>query len=273
MISPRAAWALLEPASIMELLEPPGGVPQALHITPVNAAVEAVRAVPMVLAARLLLEHAAQKGGLVLTPAGFLKRAEVWHVFERTEWPGYDKATTLATNKVINEQEAHGVFFTRIALQAAGLLLKRSGALRPTKLGRALIEPDHENLLLNALFQAVFWKMNLQDFDRNPLEFWPQHHIGLVLWCLSVAAHEWSRAAPLVPICTITATIPQARFAEVPKSALVARVLRPLSWLGLLETRKHDRVSGGEPEFRKTPLFDQMLSFDVKMTGAGEVRH
>lgn len=67
------------------------------------------------------------QGGLVLIPAGFLKRADVWPVFDQTEWPGYDNATTLAMNQGINDQDAYGVLFTRIALQAAGLLRTRSG--------------------------------------------------------------------------------------------------------------------------------------------------
>jgi len=44
----------------------------------------------MVYAARLLLSLAVEKNGLALTPAGALKRVDVWHVFDQTEWPGLD---------------------------------------------------------------------------------------------------------------------------------------------------------------------------------------
>jgi hypothetical protein len=150
----------------------------------------------MVIAARLLLELAVEKGGLVLTPAGALKRVDVRHVFDRTEWPGYDKATTLAMNKVLNEHDAYGVLFTRIALQAAGLLRKRSGVLKASKAGKTLMAPEAAPALLGKLFEAVFWKVNLQDFDRNPIDFWPQHHMGVVFWSLSVTAHGCARSLP-----------------------------------------------------------------------------
>lgn len=141
-------------------------------------------AAPIVHAARLLLALAVEKTGLVLTPAGALKRVDVWHVFDQTEWPGYNKADILAVNKVTNEHDAYGVLFTRIALQAAGLLRKRSGVLKVTKAGKALLAPEAAPALLAELFEAVFWKMDLQDFDRNPIVFWPQHHMGVVLWSL-----------------------------------------------------------------------------------------
>jgi hypothetical protein len=178
-------------------------------------------------------------------------------------------------NKVINEQDALGVFFTRIALQVAGLLRKRAGVLKPTKAAKSLLAEEAAPALLGELFQAVFWRMNLQDFDRNPLEFWPQHHAGLALWCLSVTAHKWSRTDHLTPACTIMDTIGEPVAHDLPGFAMLTRVLRPLTWLGMLETRRQKRVSGWghDEDFRKTPVFDQMLKFRVEMLGAEDARH
>lgn len=275
MTSIPPAWAHLEPTSIKALLEPPGRLPKALRITPYDVPVEAALAAPIVVAARLLLELAVKQGGLVLTQAGFLKRADVWHVFDQTEWPGYDKATTLAMNKVINEQDAYGVFFTRVALQAAGLLRKRAGVLKATRVGKSMLADEAAPALLGELLQAVFWRMNLQDFDRNPLQFWPQHHAGLVLWCVSVTAHRWSSAEHLTPLCTIMETIDQPVAYDLPGFAMVSRVLRPLTWLGLLEGRRKERAPGWghDANFRKTALFDQLLRFKVEMIGEEDVRH
>ncbi|WID97536.1 hypothetical protein QO058_04515 [Bosea vestrisii] len=269
------AWTHLQPDSLKALLEPPGRVPQALRLTPYNVPIEAALQVPMVVAARLLLKLAVEKGGLVLTPAGALKRADVWHVFDRTEWPGYDKATTLAMNKVINEDDAYGVLFTRIVLQAAGLLRKRLGVLKATKAGKTLLVSEAAPALLAELFEAVFWKVNLQDFDRNPIEFWPQHHMGVVLWSLSVTAHGWSNAGQLMLACTIMETLDKVPRPDLPEFAMMSRVLRPLAWLGVFESRKQTRHSRREfdEDFRKAPLFGQLVSFEVKMKGAGEARH
>lgn len=275
MISIPPAWTHLQPTSLKALLEPPGRVPQALRLTPCDVPVEPALQVPMVHAARLLLALAVEKGGLVLTPAGALKRVDVRHVFDRTEWPGYDKATILSDNKVINEHDAYGVLFTRITLQAAGLLRKRSGVLKATKAGKALLAPEAAPALLAELFEAVFWKVNLQDFDRNPIDFWPQHHMGVVLWSLSVTAHHWSRAGDLMPACTIMETLPEIPARDLPTFAMVSRVLRPLSWLGALESRKQKRHPGWElaEDFRKLPLFGQLVSFEVEMKEEQGARH
>lgn len=275
MTSIPPAWAHLQPRSLKALLEPPGRVPQALRLTPYNVPVEAALQIPMVIAARLLLELAVDKGGLVLTPAGALKRVDVWHVFDQTEWPGYDKATTLAVNKVINEDDAHGVLFTRIALQAAGLLRKRSGVLKASKAGKGLLAPDAAPALLAELFGAVFWKMNLQDFDRNPIEFWPQHHMGVILWSLSVTAHSWSSVADLMSACTILETLEDVPRPDLPEFAMVSRVLRPLTWLGVLEAGKEKRGSGWgfDENWRTAPLFGQLLDFVVEMHERGKLTH
>jgi hypothetical protein len=229
----------------------------------------------MVHAARLLLKLAVEKGGLVLTPAGALKRVDVRHVFDQTEWPGYDKAATLAMNKVINEHDAYGVLFTRITLQAAGLLRKRSGVLKATKTGKALLAPEAAPALLAELFEAVFWKVNLQDFDRNPIDFWPQHHMGVILWSLSVTAHDWSNVGTLMSACTIMDTLDNVPRPDLPEFAMVSRVLRPLTWLGVLEGRKENRQSGWafDDDLRKVPLFGQLMSFEVELQGAEGARH
>jgi hypothetical protein len=268
-------WTHLQPASLKALLEPPGRVPQALRLTPCNVPVEAALKVPIVIAARLLLELAVEKGGLVLTPAGALKRVDVWHVFDRTEWPGHDKATTLAMNKVINEHDAYGVLFTRIVLQAAGLLRKRLGILKASKAGKAMLAPEAAPTLLAELFAATFWKVNLQDFDRNPIDFWPQHHMGVILWSLSVTAHGWSSAGKLMEACTIMETLPEVPAQDLPEFAMVTRVLRPLTWLGVFESRKQKRHSGWgvDEDFRKVPLFEQLVEFEVTMKGADAARH
>lgn len=275
MTSIPPAWTHLQPDSLKALLEPPGRVPQALRLTPYNVPVEAALQVPMVIAARLLLELAVEKGGLVLTPAGALKRVDVWHVFDRTEWPGYDKATTLAMNKVINEHDAYGVLFTRIALQAAGLLRKRLGVLKASKVGKAMLAPEAAPALLAELFEAVFWKVNLQDFDNNPIDFWPQHHMGVILWSLSVTAHDWSSAGKLMEASTIMETLDKVPRPDLPEFAMVSRVLRPLTWLGVFESRKQKRYSGsgGDKNFRKAPLFGQLVGFEVEMKGAEAARH
>jgi hypothetical protein len=54
-------------------------------------------------------------------------------------------------------------------------------------------------------------------------------------------------------------------------SAMEARILRPLVWFGLLESRTEPRSPTDVVErrlYRKAPLFDRFLKFDVQIEGS-----
>jgi hypothetical protein len=53
-------------------------------------------------------------------------------------------------------------------------------------------------------------------------------------------------------------------------SAMEARILRPLVWFGLLESRTQPRSATelvNRHLYRKTPLFDRFVKFDVQIEG------
>jgi hypothetical protein len=54
-------------------------------------------------------------------------------------------------------------------------------------------------------------------------------------------------------------------------SAMEARILRPLWWFGLLEARTQEKTPTefvGRRLYRKAPLFDRFLQFDVQIEGS-----
>lgn len=59
--------------------------------------------------------------------------------------------------------------------------------------------------------------------------------------------------------------------------AMESRVLRPLTWLGLMESRAddaHDGLGIVTPRlYRKTPLFDRLLTLDVDPRDVPARRH
>jgi hypothetical protein len=58
-------------------------------------------------------------------------------------------------------------------------------------------------------------------------------------------------------------------------SAMEARILRPLVWFGLLESRSEGKSSTEVVDhrlYRKAPLFDHFVKFDVQIEGSG-IRH
>jgi hypothetical protein len=65
--------------------------------------------------------------------------------------------------------------------------------------------------------------------------------------------------------------------ADFPKFAFFARILRPAIWLGLLDCERRiepgDRWQVRKDFVRKTPLFDEMLRFDVDLAEAPHAVH
>jgi hypothetical protein len=58
-------------------------------------------------------------------------------------------------------------------------------------------------------------------------------------------------------------------------SAMEACILRPLVWFGLLESRTQPRSATelvNRHLYRKTPLFDRFMKFDVQIEGS-DIRH
>ena len=97
---------------------------------------------------------------------------------------------------------------------------------------------------------------------------WPLRDMGIVLWSLSVAADDWQSPGDLTRMCTIPINgVLEAQW-DTGTHAMEARILRPLQWFGLLEHRQDDIPDsrfGKRHFYRKTALFDRLLSFDVKL--------
>lgn len=136
---------------------------------------------------------------------------------------------------------------SRCRAAQAGLLRKRLGVLRATHAAEALLAPEAAPALLASLFEAVFLKMNLADFDVNPIDVWPQHHIGVVLRSLSDAGQDRSDAGALTRSCTRFDTFETPCATDLPDDAMVSRVLRPLLWLGLVESRDQNHGRNSAP--------------------------
>ena len=261
------AWTLLERRSIAALLTPEPRLPNAIQVSSAVSPDE-IAAAPIMRAIRLMVERVVASDGLMLTARGSLTRADISALFEAMDWPDYDKDSVLAVNKVLNEADVLPIQFTRIVAQETKLLRPRKGRLLATKRVRDLLSPERAADLFRSLLEAAFWRINLGYFDRFPIEHWPQTHIGVVLWSLSVAAHRWTKPEALLAACTM----PDESFAgaakDVPGIAMVTRVLRPLTWFGLMECMEPaDRPKpawGSLRLYRKSRLFDRLLSFDVQ---------
>ena len=268
------AWTALEFNSLNALRHEPSASNHAIRLEPDLANAE-IYGSAVTANALILLQRAAEVGGLKLTATGNLSRAVVEDMFGIIQSPDYDKAELLRLQKVINEPDLLPLHFIRILTQAAKLSRTHRGKLLPTPLGRRMLTPEQHGPLQALLFHVALWHVNLAYFDGYPLDSWPQSEVGVILWSLSASADEWLPREILTRLCASPVIgVLESRW-DFGSSVMEARILRPLVWFGLLESRtraKSATESVATRLYRKGPLLDRFVKFDVQIKGP-ETRH
>jgi hypothetical protein len=265
------AWTMLEFDSLNALRHEPSTNNHAIRLEPDLGDAE-ISGSAVTANALILLRRAAETGGLKLTATGNLSRAVVEEMFGIIEAPNYDKNELLRFQKVVNEPDFLPLHFVRILAQSAKIFRTYRGKLIPTPLGKRMLALEHHGPLQAVLFHVAFWHMNLAYFDRYALDSWPLTQVGVILWSLSASAHDWLPRETLTRLCTSPVIDVLEWEWDLGSSAMEARILRPLVWFGLLESRTEPRSAADLVErrlYRKAPLFDRFLKFDVQIEGAG----
>jgi len=201
---------------------------------------------------------------------GNLSRAMVDDMCRSIECPNYDKDELFRYQKVVNEPDFLPLHFVRILAQAAKLLRTYRGKLIPTPLGRRMLAAEQHGPLQAILFHVAFWHLNLAYFDRYSLDSWPLTQVGVILWSLSASAHDWLPRETLTRLCASPVVGVLESQWDFGSSVMEARILRPLVWFGLLESRTRARSATElvDPRlYRKAPLFDRFVKFNVQIEG------
>ena len=139
-----------------------------------------------------------------------------------------------------------------------------------------MLSDERQGSLPAILFHLAFWHTDLGYFGRGLLGSWPQADIGIVLWSLSVSAGDWQTSEKLTRLCTIPEPATLTGTWDRSAYAMEARILQPLLWFGLLEYRSEnipDSRFAVRHYYRKSALFDRLLTFDVKMDFGQGARH
>jgi hypothetical protein len=268
------AWTMLEFDSFNALQDEPSTNNNAIRLE-ANLSGTEISGSAVTANALLLLRRAAETGGLKMTATGNLSRAVVEEMFGTIQAPDYDKDELLRFQKVINEPDFLPLHFIRILLQAVKLFRTYRGKLVPTPLGRRMLAAEQHGPLQALLFHVALWHMSLAYFDGYPLDSWPQSEVGVILWSLSASAHDWLPRETLTRLCaTPVIGVLESQW-DFGSSAMEARILRPLLWFGLLESRSEGKSATELVEsrlYRKAPLFDRSLKFNVQVEGP-DIRH
>jgi hypothetical protein len=192
----------------------------------------------------------------------------VEEMFRIIQTPDYDKTELLRFQKVINEPDFQPLHFVRILAQAAKLFRTYRGKLVPTPLGRRILAAEQHGPLQAVLFHVAFWRLNLAYFNGYPIDSWPQGEVGVILWSLSASAQDWLPRETLTRLCASPVIgVLEAQW-DLGSSTMEARILRPLVWFGLLESRTEPRSPTEVVDrrlYRKGPLFDRFLKFEVEV--------
>lgn len=259
------AWTLLDMHSLNALRREPSKDNSALRLSNDLTDIEIAKS-DVTRNSLILLRRAADSGGLKLTAAGNLSRSVVAEMVDLLEWPGFDRTEAFRLHKVVNEPDFLPLFFIRHVVQFAKLVRPYRGSLRATRLGKDTLADDRQRALQAILFHVTFWRADLGYLGRGMYGSWPQRDIGILLWALSVAATEWQTLEKLTRLCTIPiGEVLQASW-DTGSHMMEARILRPLLWFGLLEHRAEKAPGARFAEqrfYRKAPLFDRLLTFDV----------
>jgi len=265
------AWTLLDLASFNALQRPPHPILGPIRLT-YDLPVEDIQRSAVARNTLILLRAAAEGPGLKMTATGNLSRGVVAEMCDLFTWPGFDKAEAFRLHKVVNEPDFLPLFFVRHVAEAGKLVRRDRGHLKVTPAGRKLLKEPHQEALQAVLFHLALWRLDLGYLGRGLHHGWPQHDIGIVLWSLSIAANDWQPPERLTRMCTIPINGVLESSWDTGSHAMEATVLRPLRWFGLLDYRQDDipeRRLEKRHFYRKTPLFDRFLSFDVKLEAAG----
>ena len=263
-----SVWPLLEEDSLCELRD---GVPpdsDALRVASDIADGELAGSA-FARNASVLLRAAAEEGeGLRVTASGTLSLASVARMRAETAWPDMWATERFRKGTRYRERDIWELRLLRTIMEDAGLVGTRARALELTAPGRRMLEPGGLGALQALLFQAFFWRADLSLFvgwlGRRVPGRWPQHDIGAVLWALSGVAGEWHGADTLVVSCTDPETPAPHGFRAWPAPLFVSRVLVPLCWFGVMEWREVQDMHDVR-RWRKTALYDRLLSFDVRL--------
>ena len=265
------AWTLLDLASFNALRRPPSPTAGPIRLA-ADLADGEIQQSAVARNALILLRAAAEGPGLKMTATRNLSRGVVAEMCELFTWPGFDKAEAFRLHKVINEPDFLPLFFVRHVAEAGKLVRRDKGHLKVTPAGRKLLKEPHQKALQAVLFHLALWRLDLGYLCRGLHHGWPQRDIGIVLWSLSIAANDWQPPERLTRMCTIPINGVLESSWDTGSHAMEATVLRPLRWFGLLDYRQDDIPEQRFEKrhlYRKTPLFDRFLSFDVKLEAAG----
>lgn len=219
--------------------------------------------------ARLFLEILGTQGEVKATPKGNLPRAFVAAFRERMREPAPAGRDWLSGRKIVNEEDVMALHLTRILLELGGLVKRRKGLFSMTRAGEKLAGDEAAGKLFATLFRTHFRRFNLAYLDGVQPVPALQHTVAFSLYRFGRGGGDWKRPEELsgeMVLPAVREELPEDPHFDRVSLITETRVLRPLEGFGLAESKELPREPGQwrDPRaYRKTPLFDRFLGFEL----------
>lgn len=214
-------------------------------------------------AAAMTLKYLEVHRGIGLTKNGAFNRKFVTWAVDEFQWPEFTAQELYAINKVLNEDDVLPLSYLHQLLFDAKLIRHARDQATLTSAGKTLIcQPGQLQVVL---FETFFTCFDFAVHERWPIEIREAdtlHFLGVVCRRLT----DWVPYPVFAGWCLPIFALPAQRGTaeEDAMFYLATRLIRPLTWLGLVEENKGPRyVPINTIQLRKTALFDKFVRFEA----------
>jgi hypothetical protein len=225
---------------------------------------------PMCINGMKVLRSASDGGGIPLTKSGAFYRKFVTWAAEDFRWPGHEVEKLYVVNKVLNEPDFFPLAVMHELMTGVRLLRHYKGKAVITKAGKAVL--GDYGALQAELFEAFLLALDRGADDRLPTGY-DEPDIAHCLGIVHNRLAGWVSMGELASWCLPLDLIASSRFSPAHDASyyMLFRLVRPLLWLGMVEEQEvaaKGRVPVEDRRYRKTPLFDRLVSFKPFRSGA-----
>jgi len=215
---------------------------------------------------RLLIAAVADAGRVKSTDAGNLNRKFAVQMLGVLQLPRSYAETIHRHYKVISETNVWPLHILRVVAVLAGLLKLQNGYFLVTAKAIRLLKELKAGELFVLLFRTYLRKFELRNLDR--MDYLPEVQDTLVygLYVISRHGRDWQDIKQFTKrlfLPAVASQIPTNYYGDdLAEWVASSRILRPLEGFGLIERQYEDKGAYSVTKtVRKTPLFDQFISF------------
>lgn len=241
-----------------------------LILRPGNLTPELVLNTRAIRRAAAFLDALGEKG----TPAtklGNLNRKFVASLMDEFAIPAQDLADLRYFDTVLNEADVFPVHEMHLWMKLAKLVRRYRGRVVALKQTREIVARGDWPTLYASLFETAFQAYNLNYRSRVDYGEGLQHSLAFCFHQLAKLDTEWhdlSETIDLLLLPEVSRELMALQWGDVRSRVIIGQLLEPLEIFGLvefnaLETAPDKRVYPTWTEFRKTPLFERFVDFEL----------